>query len=142
MVDWLEKAARCVELVEKYCDENTRKAFRARARQMASELYYVGAPYVLAILAARSSERHVFTPRGLEEAVRDICASELPREDRGYALYGLCFVDAVREVGVKAGGLTDMLRELKRLSGLAEARLSEFVDWLKKLAEAKFEAEK
>jgi len=142
MVDWLEKAIKCVELVENLCDNDTKKAFRTRARQMPSELYYVGAPYALAILAARSSERHIFTGRSLEESIEAVCkASEMGKEEKGYALYGLCLVDALRELGIRAESLTSTLRELNRLRGVAEARLAEFVDWVKKLAEAKFEHE-
>jgi len=142
MVDWLEKAIRCVELVEKLCDNEAKKAFRTRARQMPSELYYVGAPYVLAILAARSSERHIFTGRGLPESIEAVCkASDIGKEEKGYALYGLCLVDALRELGIRAESLTSTLRELNKLRGVAEARLAEFVDWVKKLAEAKFEHE-
>ncbi|WP_193322581.1 type III-B CRISPR module-associated protein Cmr5 [Pyrobaculum calidifontis] len=140
MVDWLEKAIKCVELVERHCDNEAKKAFRTRARQMPSELYYVGAPYALAILAARSSERHIFTGKSLEESIAAVCkASELGNEDKGYAVYGLCLVDALQELGIRAESLTSTLRELNKLRGVAEARLAEFVDWVKKLAEAKFE---
>jgi len=147
MVDWLEKAIKCVELVERHCDNEAKKAFRTRARQIPSELYYVGAPYALAILAARSSERHIFTGRSLEESIEAVCKAsdmgkeEFGREKIGYALYGLCLVDALRELGIRAESLTSTLRELNKLRGVAEARLAEFVDWVKKLAEAKFEHE-
>jgi hypothetical protein len=40
---------------------------------------------------------------------------------------------------VKADSLGDALREAERLGDLIDAELAEYVDWLKKLAEAKFE---
>ncbi|MEZ0248074.1 MAG: type III-B CRISPR module-associated protein Cmr5 [Thermoproteus sp.] len=142
MVDWLEKALRCVEAVERHCPGEVRAAFRTRARQMASELYYVGAAYVMAVLAARSSEKDIFRDEALDAAVRSICESKSSKEEKGYALYGVCLRDALKELGLPADGLSSTLRQLRKMAGLVEARLYEYADWLKKLAEAKFETER
>jgi len=139
MTSWLRKALECVELVERHCDGETRSAFRARARHVPSDIYYTGTAYALAVLAARSSERDIFSHKSVEEGVRAICSSSLSREERGYAIYGLCLVDALRALGVKTGNLGEALREVERLGDLVDLELAEFVDWLKKLAEAKFE---
>ena len=139
MTSWLERALACVEQIEKVCDRNARSAFRARARQIPSYIYYVGTAYALAVLAARSSERDIFGHRDVKEGISAICSSKPSKEEKGYALYGLCLVDALRALGVKADTLGDALREAERLGDLIDAELAEYVDWLKKLAEAKFE---
>ncbi|MEM1598021.1 MAG: type III-B CRISPR module-associated protein Cmr5 [Pyrobaculum sp.] len=142
MVDWLELALRCVEAVERRCSGEARAAFRTRARQIASDLYYVGAAYVVAVLAARSSEGDIFRGDDLDAAVKRICESDKSREEKGYALYGVCLREGLKTLGISVDGLSTTLRQLKRQAGLVEARLYEYVDWLKKLAEAKFEKEK
>jgi CRISPR type III-B/RAMP module-associated protein Cmr5 len=139
MTSWLERALACVEQIEKVCDRDARSAFRARARQIPSDIYYVGTAYALAVLAARSSERDIFSHRDVKEGISAICSSKPSKEEKGYALYGLCLVDALRALGVKADTLGDALREAERLGDLIDAELAEYVDWLKKLAEAKFE---
>ena len=140
MTSWLERALACVEQIEKVCYRDARSAFRTRARQIPSDIYYVGTAYALAVLAARSSERDIFGHRDVKEGISAICnSSKLSKEEKGYALYGLCLVDAQRALGVKADTLGDALREAERLGDLIDAQLAEYVDWLKKLAEAKFE---
>ena len=139
MTSWLERALACVEQIERACDKDARSAFRTRARQIPSDIYYVGTAYALAVLAARSSERDMFGHRDVKEGIGSICGSKLSKEEKGYALYGLCLVDALRVLGVRADSLGDALREAERLGDLMDAELAEYVDWLKKLAEAKFE---
>jgi hypothetical protein len=45
MTSWLERALACVEQIEKVCDKDARSAFRTRARQIPSDIYYVGTAY-------------------------------------------------------------------------------------------------
>ncbi len=142
MTSWLEKALNCVELIERYCNKDAKSAFRTRARQIPSEVYYVGAAYALAVLAARSSERDIFSHRSVEEGVKAICGNkDMSKEERGYALYGLCLVEALRALGLSAENLGGALREVEARGKLVDMELGEFLDWVKKLAEAKFEAE-
>lgn len=141
MVDWVEKAVQCVKAVEARCPKDVQSAFRTRARQMPSLLYYAGAAYALAVLAARGDASKMFSPAPLEDAVGQICAGDGGREEKSYSLYGLCLVSALREVGVAAAAIEDAVRALSR-SRTAEIRIAPFADWLKKLAEAKFEPER
>jgi len=104
-----------------------------------SDIYYVGTAYALAVLAARSSEADIFSHPSVEEGVKKICGSDMSKEEKGYALYGLCLVDALRALGVRAGSLGEALREAERRGDLLDVELAEFIDWVKKLAEAKFE---
>jgi len=143
MTSWLERALNCVELIEKSCDKEAQSAFRTRARQIPSDVYYVGTAYALAVLAARSSERDIFSYRSVEEGVKSICGREgMSKEEKGYALYGLCLLEALRALGLRAENLGNALREVEVRGKLIDMELAEFLDWLKKLAEAKFEAER
>ncbi|AET32460.1 type III-B CRISPR module-associated protein Cmr5 [Pyrobaculum ferrireducens] len=140
---WLEKALACVKYVEAYCDEDARSAFRTRARQIPSEIYYVGSAYAFAILAARSSEKDIYAGGSFEEKVKAICGDRgKGREEKGYALYGACLLEAFRELGIPVNNLAETLKSLDERGALVDLELAEYVDWLKKLAEAKFEAER
>jgi len=138
---WLDLALRCVRLVEEFCDSDARAAFRTRARQIPSEIYYIGSAYAMAILAARSGEKHIYSPGSLEDKVKGVCSSGLSREEKGYALYGVCLLEALKALGIPVNGLSETLKALDERGALIDVELGEYVDWLKKLAEAKFEKE-
>ena len=138
-MSWLQLAVDCVELVASRCDKDAQKSFRTRARQIPADIYYVGAAYAFAVLAARSSEGLIFAPGPLGERIERICGGDAGREER-YALYGTCLLEALKRLGIAGGNLGGVLKELEARGGVVEAQLGEFASWLKKLAEAKFEA--
>ncbi|MCX8137565.1 type III-B CRISPR module-associated protein Cmr5 [Pyrobaculum aerophilum] len=141
-MSWLEEALNCVKLVDSLCDGDAKSAFRTRARQIPSEIYYIGTAYAFAILAARSSEKAIYGPGGLADKIGAICKGEYSKEEKGYALYGACLLEALKKLGIPAGGLVETLKALDERGALVDIEIAEFVDWLKKLAEAKFEKEK
>lgn len=141
-MSWLEEALGCIKLIDSLCDSEAKSAFRTRARQIPSEIYYIGTTYAFAVLAARSSEKTIYAPGNLASKIGAICKENLSKEEKGYAIYGACLLEALKKLGIPAGNLVDTLKALDEKGAVVDMEIAEFVGWLKKLAEAKFEPEK
>jgi CRISPR type III-B/RAMP module-associated protein Cmr5 len=127
---------------------NIPEGFRSRARDIPSSLYYGGVLYTLAYVASKASKDKASGDDLLMQAfLRDDVGALFKEwfekklvEDEAYELYGVCLMRALRElVGIsKANSLTDILRMLNDpgMRVIAERRLLEFTEWLKRLAEA------
>ncbi|ABP50694.1 MULTISPECIES: type III-B CRISPR module-associated protein Cmr5 [Pyrobaculum] len=138
---WLEEALGCIKLIDSLCGSEAKSAFRTRARQIPSDIYYIGTAYAFAVLAARSGEKAIYAPGDLANKIGAICRGDLGKEEKGYALYGACLLEALKKLGIPTGNLVDTLKALDERGAVVDMEIAEYVDWLKKLAEAKFEKE-
>jgi CRISPR type III-B/RAMP module-associated protein Cmr5 len=151
----LDLATKCIEALKAVFGDQTDvlEGFRSRAREATAQLYYSGLPYAVTYMAAKASKERA---RGggwvsgsvlMEQALReaDLKAlferwkSEGVVKDTAYELYGACIMRALRELANL--DVTDFLALLNKLNSpetqaVAGAAVSEFAEWLKRLAEA------
>ncbi len=146
----LDLAIRCMDTVKQVFGNkgDIPEGFRSRARDIPSSIYYGGVLYTLAYVASKASKDKASGDDLLMQAFqRDDMVTLFKEwfekklvEDEAYELYGACLMRAIRElVGIgKANSLTDILRMLNEpgMGIIAERRLLEFAEWLKRLAEA------
>ncbi len=122
--------------------------FRARARDLPTQLYYGGVTYTIAYIASKASSDKISGDELLMQALSNNDLNALFKEwrDKGlvkreaYELIGACLMSAIKElVGLSnIKNLTDVLKLLNDPGAqvLAERRLLEFAEWLKRLTEA------
>ncbi len=136
-----------LELVEEVCKvckgsregEDVLKAFRARARNMATQLYFSGTALVVSICAARSSVEAVekgLKARAISELAHICNQRELTGEKAAYAIYGAAILYALRALGtISSQSFADAVRELMD-NRLADIVAWQFATWLKRFSEA------
>jgi CRISPR type III-B/RAMP module-associated protein Cmr5 len=151
----LDLAVRCVEALKAVFGDQSDvlEGFRSRAREAAAQLYYSGLPYAATYMAAKASKERekgggwVSGSALMEQALREADLKALferwKREeavkDTAYELYGACVMRALRELA--SLDATDFLALVDKLNSpetqaVAGAAVSEFAEWLKRLAEA------
>ena len=151
----LDLATKCIEALKAVFGDQTDvlEGFRSRAREAMAQLYYSGLPYAVTYMTAKANKERA-RGRGwvsgsvlMEQALReaDLKAlfekwkSEGVVSDTAYELYGACIMRALRELANL--DVTDFLTLLNKLNSpetqaVAGAAVSEFTEWLKRLAEA------
>ena len=142
-----------LELVEELCKAcsdlhdggEVLRAFRARARNMVTQLYFNGTALVVSICAARSSARAI--EKGLKAAavneIAQFCNWEVANklgleggEKIAYAIYGAVILYVLRTLGIIAShSFSDAIKELMD-NRLADIVAWQFATWLKRFAEA------
>ena len=141
-------AIECVEELAKRATpgDELRRRFRARARQLHSDLYYQGVAYVVAIAAARSEKADVLE-KALQLAdcksfIELALGQKAKAEELSYLLYGGMMLAALKKQGVVSStALADLLKnELldPRKASLAGSVALKFAEWAKRMAEAMF----
>jgi len=148
----LDFALKCVEaLRSRYGDKHeVAKRFRARCRSLVESLYYSGLTYTLAYIASKAGSEvleealKASSPEGIVDYVEK--AHKSP-EEASYALYGSFLLSSLKELKapevVNAKSFLDVLKELNssKTFPMTEEEALRFAEWLKRLAEALFEAE-
>ena len=148
---------RCVEALKAVFGDrqDVLEGFRSRAREAAAQLYYSGLPYAVTYMAAKASKERV---RGgkrewirgsdlMEQALREADLKALFErwkkeelvEETAYELYGACIMRALRELaGLDVADFLALVNKLNspEAQAIAGAAVSEFAEWLKRLAEA------
>jgi CRISPR type III-B/RAMP module-associated protein Cmr5 len=147
----LRYAIECVKAVEKSFDKkgDVASKFRARARELAESIYYNDLAYVLAYIAAKSGEQYMIDyiqkdPATIAEYIRN--ERNLSAEEKSYALYGAFLSKYIHSSGALGTELRELdfgtlLVKVQEKSLILSPRVLAVTEWLKRLAEAKFEAE-
>jgi len=125
--------------------------FRTRCRQLISLIYYSGLAYTLAYIASKAGTHvldYALNVSEPEKIARQVEQAGLSEEEASYALYGAFLLTALKQIGVPgvsdAATFLDLLRKLNYpgTTLVAEGKILRFGEWLKRLAEAVFEAER
>ena len=122
--------------------------FRARARDLPIQLYYSGVTYTIAYIASKASNEknsgnellmQAFSNNDLNTLFKEWSSNGSVKKE-AYELIGACLMRAIKElIGLNnVKNLTDVLKTLNdpNIQVLAERRLLEFAEWLKRLSEA------
>jgi len=133
-MNWLKLVLNQISEIDRSCSSDVKDAFRTRARQMISILYYTGLTYTFALCVARSSEDLVFKT----DSLADLCQRQADKEEVSYALYSKCLLMALSGLGIKGEDLIKTLDELQTRESELGVEISQYCEWLKRLAEAKF----
>ncbi|AKG38439.1 hypothetical protein MA03_02940 [Infirmifilum uzonense] len=144
--DIMELALNAVEAVTTKCSEDVKSSFRARARNMISDLFTSGASYVISVAAARSSAYALETALSVKDVgeITRICEDHdyskklgvEKSDDKGYAIYGSLLLYVLKKTGILSSNkLSEAIRELQG-NTYAEKILARMAIWLKRFAEA------
>ena len=136
------------ELNKAIVDTGVKKSLRARARNMAADIYYQGVAYTIAVCAARSRREAVewgLFSEGGEDIVKGV-SKYIAHEDReglSYAIYGATILYLLKQLGFfeRAQSLEEVLREALEKAHLINERAGQVALWIKRLAEASFPVE-
>jgi len=151
----LDLAVRCVEALKAVFGDQSDvlEGFRSRAREAAAQLYYSGLPYAVTYMAAKASKERekgggwVSGSALMVQALREADLKALFErwkgegvvKDTAYELYGACIMRALRELAnLDAADFLALVDKLNspETQAVAGATVSEFAEWLKRLAEA------
>ncbi len=129
--------------------DELKKKIRTRARNLATDVYYHGAAYVIALCAARSKREAIEKAlsasdcKALLTEIREVM-KDAKDEELSYAVYGAILVHALKSVGHfrNSKNLKDVLEEAVRASSVVDAKASLVAHWIKLLAEASFPVER
>jgi CRISPR type III-B/RAMP module-associated protein Cmr5 len=147
----LDLALQCVEALRRaYGDKGeVPKKFRSRCRSLIESIYYSGLTYTLAYIASKAGSmalENALKANSLEDIIK--CAKEIGQSDEAsYALYGSFLLASLKRLGApEVASAESLLKVLENLNTSATLPITEekalsFAEWLKRLAEALFEAE-
>jgi len=139
-----------LKIIEKICssklNDNIKKSFRARTRDLISDLYSSGVAYVISLCAARSSADAVelgLTALNPENFIGIFEDENMAKkyglnedEDYGYAIYGSSILYLLKLMGIiNFRKLSDAIMGLSE-DILANRMAFETGVWLKRFAEA------
>ena len=142
----IELALDIVERICRNCDDDCKKRFRTRARNLVADIYTSGVAYVISVVAARSSAAAVeigLSANSVDEIIKVCSDSRYARnlglekaEEYSYALYGASLLYALKSTGILSANSLD-----EAISSLLENVIADRVAlhvamWLKRFAEA------
>jgi CRISPR type III-B/RAMP module-associated protein Cmr5 len=147
----LDLALQCVEALRRaYGDKGeVPKKFRSRCRSLIESIYYSGLTYTLAYIASKAGStalENALKANSPEDIIKYAKGISQP-EEASYALYGSFLLASLKRLGapeiVNAESLLKVLENLNTSAALpiTEEKALSFAEWLKRLAEALFEAE-
>ena len=120
--------------------DDVKKRFKARARDMPTELFTKGFAYMITLTAARSNaslvEVGLRASRCADIMDRLSGSRGLSEEEYGYAIYGAIILYILKQAGIISGSsLSDVIK-----SSLNDPTIDQHailvVEWIKRLAEA------
>ncbi|MCR6692234.1 MAG: type III-B CRISPR module-associated protein Cmr5 [archaeon YNP-LCB-003-016] len=148
----LDFALKCIETLRSaYGNKHdVTKKFRSRCRNLIESIYYSGLTYTLAYIASKGGNvvlENALQANSPKDIVEYIKSQYSQSEEASYALYGSFLIALLRQLEapeiVNAKSFLEILRNLNTSTTLpvTEEKALRFAEWLKRLAEALFEAE-
>ena len=129
----------CVEQVSRLEDKNVKRSFRARARQIPSDIHTMGFAYAITILASRSNSGVVDLGLAIEsckDLVDKIAGLDMDSIKKGYALYAAILVHVLKRSGiVNANRFSELVRQSMNNIALDIHSLNAAL-WIKRFTEA------
>jgi len=141
-----ELAIEFIEELDKRSDiEELKRKIRTRCRQNYTDLYYLGASYVIALSAARAGNKEVIINGLLSPDCKGIIEKivnerSMSSEEKSYALYTTILLYYIKD-SLKDKKFGEIIKTLRQNDLLFTAKLIPLADWLKKLSEAYFKQE-
>jgi CRISPR type III-B/RAMP module-associated protein Cmr5 len=148
-VDVLKYSVECVKAVEEQYGKKGGVAskFRSRAREFAESFYYNDMTFMLTYIAAKSGENYLvgeLIRNDVSDIVKEIKRIKTSDDEKSYGIYGAFLSKYIQLINVfekSPNNLGDFLLAVQEKSLILTPYILEFAKWLKRLSEAKFEAE-